>query len=425
MQVTRKDISETKVALTIVVDEAELTKAKEAALKQLAKTVKAQGFRPGKAPLAVVEKQLDANRLEPEVLQEAVNSTYQNAITEHELRTLSNPEVEITSFVPYTALTYTATVEVLPKVKLGDYKKIKKTLNIVEATDAEVTEVIDNLRGRSSTKKAVERAARDGDEVVIDFEGTDEKGELVAGASGTDYGLVLGSKSFIPGFEEGLIGVKAGDVKDLKLSFPKDYHADNLAGTKINFKTTVKTVNEVVLPKADDEFAKSVGPFEKMTELKKDVKAQLEEQKVAEATNKLKDEIVEELVKKSTFALPEVLVSDQVAMLEHDFRQNLMYRGITPSEYFKQEKTTEEEWKKAELVPQAERRVSVGIVLAEVAQAEKLTVSDAELAERISVYKQQYGKQADQFDQPDMQREVASRLLTEKTVDHLYELATA
>jgi len=425
MQTTRKNISETKVQLTITVDDKELDKVKQSALHKMSKQVKAPGFRAGKAPLSVVEKQIDGSQLQSEVLQATVNDYYQQAAGEEKLRTLANPEVEISKFVPFTSLEFKATVDVMPKVKLGDYTKIKKTVKKATVTDADVTEVLDNLRSKSSKKEPVERSAKNGDEVILDFDGTDAKGKAVAGASGKDYPLTLGSNSFIPGFEEALVGLKKGDTKDIKLEFPKDYHAKSLAGSKITFAVKVKSISAVVLPKADDAFAATLGPFKTLAELKKDIKSQLTAQKQSEEANKAKDAIVEELVKKSTFAMPEVLVTDQIAMLEHDFNQNLTYRGITKAEYIEQEGyTSEDEWKQKELTPQAERRVSVGIVLAEVADKEKIKIEPDELSERINQYKQQYNAQATEFDSPEMQREVASRLLTEKTVDRLYEIAT-
>lgn len=425
MHTTRKDISGTKIELVITVDAEELASVKQATLQKMKSQVKAPGFRAGKAPLSVIEKQVDPSQLQGDVLQEAVNKHYQAVIEKDNIKVLSNPEVEITKFVPFTQLEFKAKVDVMPKVKLGDYKKIKKTVSKVAVTDKEIKEVIDNLLQKSSKKQAVDRKAKNGDEVLIDFEGKDEKGELVAGASGKDYPLVLGSNSFIPGFEEGLIGLKKGDKKNVKLTFPKEYHAKQLAGTKITFSVDVKEVNEVVLPEPDDKFAVSLGPFETLVDLKKDIKTQLTEQKLSEEQNKVKDSIVEELVKKSSFEMPEVLITDQIAMLEHDFNQNLTYRGITLPEYLKQEGFKDaDEWKAKELKPQAERRVSVGIILAEVADKEGLKVDEQEVAARISQYKTQYSSQAAEFDNPEMQREVVSRLLTEKTVDRLFELST-
>ncbi len=425
MQVIRKDISETKVTLKIELGLEELTHAKQHELKEQAKNIKAAGFRKGKAPLTVVEKQLDQNQLQASVINHAINDFYGQAIEAEKLRTLNQPEITIGKFVPYTELEFSAEVEIMPKIKLGNYKKIKKTLPKLTVTEKEIKEVVDDLRSRMAVKEDSSKPAKNGDDVVIDFQGTDAKGKPVAGSSGKDYSLNLGSKSFIPGFEEGLVGAKKGDDVTLKLTFPKDYHAKNLAGTNITFAVSVKNVQTVTPQKLDDKFAASVGPFTTVEDLKKDIKRQLLDQKQTEQANKIKDEIVETLVKQSTFVLPDILVSDQITNLEQDFTQNLVYRGITLPEYLKQEGIkNEDSWRKKELKPQAERRVSVGMVLSQVAEEEKLNVTQDELEARIAIFKQQYQQQAEQFDKPETRREVVSRLLTEKTVDRLFEIAT-
>ena len=424
MQVTRKDISETKVKLTIELGLEELTHSKQHELQEKAKTAKITGFRKGKAPLNLIEKQLDQNQLQADVINHAINDYYGQALSAEKLRALDQPNVTIGKFVPYTELQFTAEVEIMPKIKLGDYKKIKKSPKIAKVEADEVKKVLANLSERMAAKKDSSKPAKLGDDVVIDFDGKDKKGQPVAGASGKDYSLNLGSNSFIPGFEDGLVGSKSGDKKELKLKFPKDYHAENLAGTDIVFEVQVKKVQSVELPKLDDEFAKKVGPFDSFKSLQADIKTQLEDQKKQEAENALKDEIVEELVKKSTLVLPDILINDQISMLEHDFNQNLVYRGITKEEYIKSNGLkNEEEWRNKELRPQAERRVSVGMVLAEVADVEGIKIDEQELADRIELMKIQYKQNAEQFDTPEMQREVASRLITEKTVDRLVELA--
>lgn len=425
MNVKRTNKSETEVELVISSDVEQLTKLKDHVVGHFSKKIKVSGFRPGKAPAAVLEKNIDPVQLQQEFLEEAIETLYRQAVIGEDLKPLASPQITVVKFIPFTELEFKAEFEVLAAVTLGDYTKIKKTAPKVEVAEKEVTEVIDNLRTRVATKDPVDRAAKVGDEVWIDFEGVDAKGKAVAGASGKGYPLNLGSNTFIPGFEEGLVGVKKGDKKDLKLEFPKDYHAENLAGTKITFKVTVNDVKAVVMPKADDEFAGKVGPFKSLADLKKDIKTQLKEQKTTEAENKVKDEIVEELVKKSKIKLPKTLVEEQVESLAQDMRQNLVYRGITLGEYLTQEGfKDEDEWKTKSLKEQAERRVSVGIVLAEVAEKEKLTVSEAELKERIALYQSQYQQQAGDFAKPEMQREVLSRMLTEKTVDFLYKKAT-
>ena len=285
MQITRNDISETKVEFTVKAGLEELTHAKQSELKERAKTMKVAGFREGKAPLSVIEKQVDSNELQAKVINHTINDAYNKTIEDEKLRTFAQPEVEVKSFVPYTELEFTATVEIMPTIKLADYKKISKTVKKAAVTEKDVNEVLENLRARSATKTDTDKSAKDGDIVVIDFEGTDKDGQKVAGASGKDYSLTLGSKSFIPGFEEGLVGVKKGDKKELKLAFPKDYHADNLAGTKITFAVTVKNVQTLTKQKLDDAFAASIGPFKTMADLKKDIKTQLTGQKQQEADN--------------------------------------------------------------------------------------------------------------------------------------------
>lgn len=426
MQVTRKDLSDTKVKLTISLGLEELVHAKTHELQEKAKTVKVAGFRKGKAPLSVVEKQLEQNDLQVSVINHAINDYYGQAIENEKLRTLSQPDVTIGKFVPFDELEFVAEVEIIPKIKLGDYKKFKKSLPKVVVTSKDIEDVLGNLRNQLATKKVSDKTAKIGDDVTIDFDGKDKSGKAVAGASGKDYKLNLGSKSFIPGFEEGLVGSKAGQKKKLELKFPKDYHAKNLAGSAITFEVEIKKIESVELPEVNDEFAAKVGPFKSAKDLKDDIKVQLTEQKNQEAVNKIKDEIVEELVKKSEIKLPEVLVTDQITSLEQDFNQNLIYRGITKEEYLKQEGyKSEEDWKAKELKPQAERRVSVGMVLARVAEDESINVTADEINERTSQYKTQYQQNADEFDKPEMQREVASRLLTEKTVDFLFNLATS
>ncbi len=307
-----------------------LEDVKNRSLKRLGKDLTVKGFRKGKAPEKAVEKHLGDNAVQAEVLEDAVNFLYLLAINENDLRPIDRPKIDVKKYVPYTELEFSAEIEVVPQPKLGDYKKIKAKAPTVNVTAEEVNEVVKNLRTRGAEKKDVDRKAKDGDEVWIDFDGFDKDGKEVQGASGKDYPLALGSGTFIPGFEENLVGVKKDDEKEFELTFPKDYGAKKLAGQKVKFKVTVKQVKEVVLPKADDAFAKTVGPFESMAQMKKDIKQQINQQKTQEATNKVKDEILEELLKKSEVDAPQTLVDDQLRALKEELNQNIMYRGMTP-----------------------------------------------------------------------------------------------
>lgn len=420
-------VSDTQAELVIEAGEEQLKKIKVITQKRLRSSVSAPGFRKGKVPLNLVEKYADDNYFKSQFLDDALTELYRHALKEHTLRPLSQPEVEIQKFVPFTEISFKVSVQVVPPIKLADYKKISKKLKVEKVMPEEIEEVLDNLRTRLSTKKSVERAAQNGDEVVIDFSGSDAKDKPVAGASGSDYPLTLGSSQFIDGFEENLEGLKAGDEKRFTLTFPKDYQHKPLANKDVTFSVTVKSISEITLPKVDDDFAKKIGAFKTIKELKDDITLQLTKQKEQEAEAKLKDAIIEELVTKSKLEVPQVLVDENLETLLIDFKQNLMYRGMTFPEYLEQAGLSEEEYKKTELLPRAEQRVKTGLILAEVSNVEKIELTDEEVAVRMQVMRQQYQNDPQmiaQLNTPEAESEIASRIVTEKTVEKLVEYAS-
>lgn len=425
MKTTVTHESDTRVKVVIAADHAELAAAEQVALKRLAKTAKVNGFRTGHVPLEIVKKHADANALAQETLDAALNRAVAEAFLSNDLQVLARPEVEIKKYVPGELLEFTAEADVLPEVKLGDYKKLKVKKAAVNVDKKEIDEVIERIQKGLSEKKEVKRAAKIGDETVIDFVGKKD-GEAFHGGTGKDYPLVLGSNSFIPGFEDALVGLKAGDTKDVKLAFPKDYHAKDLAGQDVVFEVTVKKVNSVKLPALDDKFAAKAGPFTSMDDLRKDIKAEITAQAERKATDDLKDELVKQLVAKSTVSVPSVLRDDQIRSLEQDLRQNLMYRGRTLEQYFEEKGYADRDaWVKAEANDAADARIKAGLVLAQLSKELKIEATADELAAHINAYKQQYAnnpKMAKHFDKPEAQREVANRLITEKTIDKLVEL---
>jgi trigger factor len=288
-----------------------------------------------------------------------------------------------------------------------------------------VDEIIERMRAGFSEKKDVTRAAKDGDEVVIDFVG---KKDDVAFDGGTaeDYTLTLGSNSFIPGFEEGIVGKKIGDTFDLTLKFPEDYHVADLKGADVVFTTTLKGVKEVALPELNDEFATKAGPFKTVEELKADIKRELTAQKEREAKEAMKDDLVKQLVEVSKVPVPEILRKDQAESIERDMTQNLMYQGLSLDQYLENKGfESKEKWIETEVKDAAEKRVQAGLVLAELSKAEKIEATNKELDDHVELYKKQYANNPQmvaQFDQPEARRDIANRLLTEKTVDRLVEL---
>lgn len=425
MKTSVKHLSDTKVVLTIAVTPDELKAAELVALTKIAKEIKVPGFRKGKVPANVVAKHADPQLVGQQTLEDALSKAVADAFAAEKLQALDRPEVEVKKYEPGKELEFTAEVEVMPTIKLGDYKKLKAKLKVEKPTDKDVDGLIVRMQENFAEKKEVKRAAKSGDDVVIDFVGKKD-GVAFDGGTAEDFNLGLGSGQFIPGFEEGVAGHKAGDTFDLDLEFPKDYHSKDLKGAKVVFTVTLKSVNEKVLPEVDEAFAAKCGPFTSVKELREDILTQMTSQREREAGEKLKDELVKELVEKSTVPVPEVLLKDQERSIEQDFMQNLMYQGINLDSYLEANGfATKEEWLDKEVQPAAEARVKAGLVLAELNKELKIDASTKELEDHINLYKQQYANNKEalaQFNQPEVQRDIANRLLTEKTVEKLVEL---
>jgi len=425
MQVTKKDLSETKVQLKLVADAELLQSAKNEALQHLAKDVRLQGFRQGKAPLNLVEKNVDPTSLQSEFLDIAMNQLYVAALDEEKLRPVAQPKVTVKAFVPFEALELEIEVEVIGKVTLADYKKMSVEKSAVTVTAKDVDEVIANLRTRGADKVEVTRAAKETDEVTIDFKGIDTKTkEAVNGADGKGYPLVLGSNTFIPGFEPNLIGMKPGEEKTFDIVFPKDYGVSALQNRAVTFTVTVHKVSELKEPKLDDDFASKVGPFKTVADLKADIKKQLESEKELQADRDFTDKLVMAIADKSSVAIPEVLIDEQIDRMEQEERQNLMYRGQTWQEHLEGEGVTEEEHRK-NLAKDAELRVKAGLILSEIAEAEKLTVTPEEVEIRVQLMKGQYPdpQMQAEINKPENRRDIVSRILSEKTLAKIKEYA--
>ncbi|NCU29619.1 trigger factor [Candidatus Saccharibacteria bacterium] len=425
MKTSVKHLSDTKVKLTISLDKSELDPAKQVALHKISRTIKIAGFRKGRAPLSVIEKNVDPSTLQEEIINNALSKAVADAFLQENLQALDRPQVEVLKFVPNQELEFTAESEIIPEVKLGDYRKLKATMAKTSVSDKDVDEIVQRMRENFAVKEPVDRAAELGDEVVIDFVGKKD-GVVFEGGEAKDFDLKLGSGQFIPGFEEGVVGHKAGDKFDLNLEFPKEYHASDIAGKAVVFEVELKTVNKIILPEVNDEFAVKCGPFTSADELKDDIRREIEAQKDREATEKHKDNLVSELAEKSQASLPELLVNDRVKSLEFDLEQNLKRQGLTIDSYLKtQGFADKDDWIKREATPVAEKQVKAGLVLAELSKEFKIDISRDELVEQINTLKTQYGNDKriiEQFDNPDVHRDVANRLLTDKTIAKLMEV---
>lgn len=424
MKTQVENISDVKVRLTISLGKEELEAAEQVALTKLAKDVKISGFRKGKAPLDVVAKNVDPVALGQETMENAISKAAAEAFLSEKIQALNRPEVDITKFVPAQELEFTAEAEVLPKVELGDYKKLKAKKDAVKVSKKEISETIDMIRKNFAERKAVERETKDGDEVLIDFLGKKD-GVAFDGGKAEKFPLELGSNSFIPGFESGILGKKAGEEFALDLEFPKDYHAKELAGAKVVFEVKLHEVRETVLPELNEEFLKKLGDFKTAEDFEKQIEADLRERKQIEADEKFKDDLVRELAEISKVPVPEILLEDQKRNIELDMNQNLLYSGLTLDAYLERMGKTREEWLETDVKEAAESRVKAGLALAELSKVEKIEASLEEVDARIEQLKAQYGKNKDalkQLSSDAVRSDLANQILTEKAVDRLVEL---
>lgn len=421
MKVITKDLNDTSTKITVTADSADLLKHKNNVTAKMAKEIKLPGFRAGKVPAALAEKHLDANYLQGQVLEEAINQLYIKALNESKIKVVSKPKIEVTKYVPFTDLIFTAEVDTIGQVKLPDYKNVKIKPEEVKITDDNVKEVLDRIQKQSAIFTEVEQAAKIGDRVTIDFDGKDENGQVINNTAGKDYPLMLGSKTFIKGFEEQLVGLKKGENKAFNLSFPKDYYLKLLAGKKVKFNVSVKKVENVKLDDIDDKFASKVGPFKTLTELKLDIKKQLMAEGEQRARQAFEEKIIKTLVAKTKVALPISVVEEQIDIIDKEFKRNLSYRGEKFEDYLANNLKTEDQYREDELKPLAEERLKAGLVLAEIASIENITVTPEEIKIRIQVLKNQYKdeKMRAELDKPENQRDIASRLITEKTIAKL------
>jgi trigger factor len=425
MQTKVNKISETKIRLDISLDLNELKKAEDIALVKISKETKVPGFRNGNAPLSMVKKYANPKMLEENILDSAIISAISSVYKENDLHPVDRPSIDIKKYVPGEVLEFSADSEVLPEIKLGDYKKLNVKKQKTEVTDSEVKDVLEKIQHNYKTLKPVDREVKDGDEVIIDFVGKKDDVPF-EGGTGKDYHLNIGSGQFIKGFESGIIGHSKGDDFDLDLKFPEDYPAKNLCGEKVVFSVKLNEINEVVLPEFDDELAKKTGAFPSLDALKKDIKDELQDQKTIASENEYKDNLVKKLVEISKLSAPEIMIDDQVKLVQNDIQQNLLYQGLDKESYIKSRGYKDEsEWLEKEVKPLAEQRVKAGLVLSQLARVENITSSDEEITEKMNDLKKRYGKDEGalkQLQSPEVRQEVSNRIVTEKTIDFLANL---
>lgn len=341
------------------------------------------GFRKGKAPLAMLEKMYGAGVFYEDAANEVIDASYPKAAEESKEEIVSTPEIKVTQIEKGKAFIYEATVALKPEVTLGEYKgvEVKKAEAVV--TDEDVENELTAARKKNGRLIDVEDGAiEDGDNTIIDFTGyIDDK--TFDGGAGTDYPLVIGSHSFIEGFEDQLIGKKKGETCDVNVTFPAEYHADELAGKPAKFVVTIKEVKRNELPELNDEFASEVSDFDTLDEYKADIRKKLQEKKEQDAKVENENNVIEKVVENAQMELPQPMVDTQAREMVENYARRLQSQGLNINDYMKYTGMTPEKLME-QMRPEAEKRIKTRLVLEKVVEVENVEVSDEKLDEQIN-----------------------------------------
>ena len=396
MSLQVENLEKNMAKLTIEVSAEELEKAIQGAYLKQKNKISVPGFRKGKVPRQMIEKMYGAEIFYDDAANALIPKAYADAYDECELDIVSRPEIDVVQIEKGKDFIFTATVATKPEVTLGEYKGLEVDKVSTRVTQKEVDAKIQEEAEKNARTITVEdRAVQDGDEVVLDFEGFVD-GVAFEGGKGENYPLTIGSGSFIPGFEEQLVGAEAEKEVEVKVTFPEDYHAEDLKGKEAVFKCTVHEIKAKELPEIDDEFAAEVSEFDTLEEYKADVKAKIKEQKAAEGKAKQEDQVVEQAVKNATYELPEAMVETQAEQMANDFAQRMQSQGLTMEQYFQFTGTTAEQMME-DLKPQAVKRIETRLVLEAIAKAENIEISDEKLDEEIGKMAEAYKMEADKL----------------------------
>ncbi len=428
MQVTETSSEGLKRGFKVIISAKDIDLKIDAEVKKIQGQIKMPGFRPGKAPLSLLKK-LHGKNLLGQVLEETINTTSQEALAEKNIRPAMQPKIEVISFDEGKDLEYSIEVEMTPEFDIPDLSKLKLDRWVVEADEAQVMEAITRISAQQKNfkKAAKTRKAQDGDAVLMDFLGKID-GVAFDGGAAEAHQLELGSNSFIPGFESQLIGVRAGDEKNVEVSFPADYQAENLAGKNAVFEVKIHEVQVPADVEINDEMAKKFG-LEDLAALKKLVKEQVEKENQGLARTKMKRSLLDLLAEKVSFEVPESMVSLEFDQIWQQLKTDIHREELLSNPEVKPEDIEEpDDEVRQEYQAIAERRVRLGLLLAEIGQKNEIVVSQEEVTRQISTEAQRYpGQEKEVFEfyqkNPQAMAQVRAPLFEEKVVDFIVELA--
>lgn len=396
MSVQVEKLEKNMAKLTVEVSAEDFEKAVNTVYNRNKKSINIPGFRKGKAPRVMIEKMYGAGVFFEDAANLLINTEYPKAAQESELDIVSRPTIDIVQIEKGKSFIFTAEVAVKPEVTLGEYKGVEVEVSAADVTEEEVAAELKKEQEKNSrTIDVDDRAVADGDMVTLDFEGFVD-GVAFEGGKGTDYPLTIGSNSFIPGFEEQLVGAVIGEEKEVNVTFPEDYQAAELAGKPAVFKCTVKKIEVKELPELDDEFAKDVSEFDTLEEYKADIKKNLEEKKADAAKRAKEDAAVDAAVANATMEIPDAMLDTQVNQMIDDFARRMQSQGLTMDQYLQFTGTTLASLQE-QMKPQALKRIQTRLVLEKIAEAEAIEIADEKIDEEIAKMAEMYKMEADKL----------------------------
>ena len=375
--------------LTIEVSAEELDKAMEKAYQKQKSRISLPGFRKGKAPRKMIESMYGKGVFMEDAVNSLVPQEYSKAIADCDLEIVSQPEINVTQMEPGKALIFTADVATKPEVTLGDYKGVEVPKTEIAVTDEEVDAEVKKEQDKNSRTVVVEdRAAANGDITTIDFEGFVD-GVAFDGGKGSDYALTLGSGTFIPGFEDQLVGANTGDHVEVKVTFPEEYQAKELAGKEAVFQCDVKKIETKEVPELDDEFAKDVSEFDTLAEYKEDVKKNLTEKKEKEARTAKENAAVDKAIENAQMDIPDLMIQTQCRQMMDDFARRMQQQGLSMDQYFQFTGQSMDKMME-DMKPQAIKRIETRLVLEAIAKAENIEITDEKVDEELAKMAESY-----------------------------------
>lgn len=416
-----KKLEKGQLEITVEITPEEYQPFLEKAAKKIAESAKIDGFRPGKASYELIVKKVGKNEVWQQAIEPAIHKTFVEVLQKEDLKTVGQPRVDIVKLAPDNPVVYKAVVDVLPEVEVGDLSKISVSKKEIKIDEERLKKTLEDLRKMRAKETLVDRKSKEGDKMEINFEVFLDKVPIDNGRQ-EKFPLVIGEKSFIPGFEEQLIGLAKDEEKTFQLEFPKNYHQKNLAGRLADFKVKVNAVYEMDLPELNDDLAKQLGGFNSIKDVEEEIKTNLKAEEEQKENHRLEDEMITKIIEKSKFDdIPDTLVNAEASKMVEELAHNISHQGIKFEDYLTHLKKTKEDLL-LDFTPQAVKRVKSALILRKIGEQEKIDVSENEVDEEVQKVLAAYGGNPEaekQINSLQYRTHIKNGLISQKIVDHL------